>query len=59
MGSEKFKLKLQDGRIKTLLGVIHITAFDKKLIIVSKMDDAGVKIMFNKDPTRWFEEDWY
>ena len=39
----KFKLKLQGGRIRTLLGVLHIPALAISLIFVSKMDDAGVK----------------
>ena len=46
---EKVKLKLQGGRIRTLPGVLHIPALAKNLISVSKMDDAGVKIVFEKD----------
>jgi len=45
----KVKLKLQGGRIRTLLGVLHVLAFDKNLIFVSNMDDAGVKTMFEND----------
>jgi hypothetical protein len=45
----KIKLKLQGGRIRTLLGVLHIPALARNLIFVSKMDDAGVKIVFEKD----------
>ena len=43
IGRGKFKLKLQGGRIRTLLGVFHILALARNLISVSKMDDAGVK----------------
>jgi hypothetical protein len=44
----KFKLKLMDGMIIKLLGVIHIPRLVRKLIFVSKMDDAWVKTMFEK-----------
>eukprot|EP00253_Pinus_taeda_P007554 PITA_07554 len=46
---EKVKLKLQGGRIRTLSGVLHIPALAKNLISVSKLDDAGVKPVFEKD----------
>ena len=49
IGRGKFKLKLQGGRIRTLLGVLHIPALARNLISVSKMDDAGVKTVFEKD----------
>ena len=42
-------MKLQGGRIRTLLGVLHIPALDRNIISVSKMDDAGVKTVFEKD----------
>eukprot|EP00253_Pinus_taeda_P006476 PITA_06476 len=45
----KVKLKLQGGRVKTLPGVLHIPALDKNLISVSNLDDAGVKVVFDKD----------
>jgi len=45
----KFKLKLQGGRIRTLLGVLHILALARNLIFVSTLDDASVKIVFDKD----------
>ena len=45
----KFKLKLQGRRIRTLPGVLHIPALARNLISVSKMDDAGVKTVFEKD----------
>ena len=42
-------MKLQGGRIRTLSGVLHIPALPRNLISVSKLDDAGVKTMFEKD----------
>eukprot|EP00253_Pinus_taeda_P014358 PITA_14358 len=49
VGRGKVKLKLQGGRVRTLLGVLHIPALARNLISVSKLDDAGVKIVFEKD----------
>eukprot|EP00253_Pinus_taeda_P036327 PITA_36327 len=49
IGHRKVKLKLQSGRIKTLLGVLHIPALAKNMISGSKLDDVGVKIVFEKD----------
>jgi hypothetical protein len=49
IGRGKFKLKLIDGRIRTLPGVLHIPGLDRNLIFVSKMDDAGVKTIFEKE----------
>ena len=49
IGHGKVKLKLRGGRIKTLPSVLHIPALTRNLISVSKMDDAGVKTMFEKD----------
>eukprot|EP00253_Pinus_taeda_P014620 PITA_14620 len=43
------KLKLQGGRVRTLLGVLHILALARNLISVSKLDDTGVKKVFEKD----------
>eukprot|EP00253_Pinus_taeda_P013152 PITA_13152 len=42
-------LNLQGGRVRTLLGVLHIPALARNLISVSKLDDAGVKTVFEKD----------
>ena len=42
------KLKLQGGRIRTLPGVLYILALAINLIFVRNMDDAGVKIVFEK-----------
>eukprot|EP00253_Pinus_taeda_P005532 PITA_05532 len=49
IGHGKVKLKLRDGRVRTLLGVLHIPALARNLISISKLDDAGVKTMFEKD----------
>ena len=49
VGRGKAKLKLQGGRVRTLSGVLHIPALARNLISVSKLDDVGVKIMFEKD----------
>jgi len=49
VGCRKVKLKLQGGRVKTLPSVLHIPALARNLIYVSKLDDAGVKTMFEKD----------
>ena len=48
LGCGKFKLKLQGGRIRTLPSVLHIPALARNMISISKMDDAGVKIVFEK-----------
>ena len=42
-------MKLQGGRVRTLLGVLHIPALARNLISVSKFDDPGVKIVLRKD----------
>eukprot|EP00253_Pinus_taeda_P009533 PITA_09533 len=49
VGRGKVKLKLQGGRIRTLMGALHIPALDINLISVSKLDDGGIKIEFEKD----------
>jgi hypothetical protein len=46
IGRGKVKLKLMDGRIRTLPSVLHIPGLAKNLIFVSKMDNARVKIVF-------------
>jgi hypothetical protein len=45
-------LRLIDGRIRTLPDVLHIPGFAKNLIYVRKMDDAGVKTIFEKEICR-------
>ena len=49
VGHEKSRLKLQGGRIITLPSVLHFPTLARNLIFVSKMDDVGVKTMFEKD----------
>eukprot|EP00253_Pinus_taeda_P029934 PITA_29934 len=49
IGRGKVKLKLQGGRVRTPPGVLHISALARNLISVSKLDDAGVKTVFEKD----------
>ena len=45
IGRGRVKLKLKDGRIRTLPGVLHIPNLARNLISVEKMDVAGVNIM--------------
>jgi hypothetical protein len=45
-------LRIIDGRIRTLPGVLHIPGLARNLISVSKMDDAGVKTIFEKETSR-------
>eukprot|EP00253_Pinus_taeda_P034979 PITA_34979 len=49
IGREKLKLKLQGGRVRMLPGVLHIPALARNLISISKLDDASVKKVFEKD----------
>ena len=42
IGHGRFKMKLKDGRIRTLLRVLHIPNLARNLISVGKMDVAGV-----------------
>jgi hypothetical protein len=42
-------LRLIDGRIRTLRGVLHIPGLTRNLIYVRKMDDARVKTIFQKE----------
>eukprot|EP00253_Pinus_taeda_P010543 PITA_10543 len=49
VGRRKLKLKLQGGRVRTLPDVLHIPILARNLISVSKLDDAGVKTVFEKD----------
>ena len=48
VGRRRVKLLLKDGRIRTLLGVLHIPKLAKSLIYVSKLDDARVDTVFGK-----------
>jgi hypothetical protein len=45
-------LRLIDGRIRTIPGVLHIPRMARNLISVRKMDDAGVKTIFEKETCR-------
>ena len=45
IGHGRFKLKLKDGRIRTLSGVLHIPNLARNLISAKIMDVAGVKTM--------------
>jgi hypothetical protein len=49
MGHGRVKLLLKDGRIRTLPGVLHIPKLARIPISVSKLDDAGVNIVFGKN----------
>jgi len=49
VGRGKVKLKLKGGRVRTLPSVLHIPTLARNLIFISKLDDAGVKTMFEKD----------
>ena len=42
----RVRLKLKDGRKRTLPGVLHILGLARNLIYVSKMSDAGVHTLF-------------
>jgi hypothetical protein len=44
----RVKLLLKDRRIRTLPGVLDIPKLTRSLISVSKMEDAGVDIVFGK-----------
>jgi hypothetical protein len=45
-------LRLIDGRIRKLPRVLHIPGLAKNYIYVIKMDDAGVKTIFEKETCR-------
>jgi hypothetical protein len=45
----KFKMRLIDGSIRTFPSVLYITGLDINFIFVRKLDDAGVKIVFEKE----------
>jgi hypothetical protein len=52
IGWGKVKLRRIYGRIRTLISVLHIPGLAKNLIYASKMDDAGVKKIFEKETCR-------
>jgi hypothetical protein len=49
LGRGWVNLLLNDGRIRTLPGVLHIPKLARSLISVSKLSDVGVKIVFEKN----------
>jgi hypothetical protein len=49
MGRGRVKLFIKYGRIRTLLGVLHIPKLVKSLIFVRKLDDVGVDKIFGKN----------
>jgi hypothetical protein len=51
-------LRLIDGRIRTLPGVLHIPRLAKNLIFIRKINDARVKKILKRKPVGWFEEKW-
>jgi hypothetical protein len=55
IGRGKFKLRLIDGRIRTLPSVLHIPELVRNLIFVRKMDDARVKTIFEKEACRMIQ----
>jgi hypothetical protein len=48
IGQGKFKLRLIDGRIRTPPSALHMLGLARNFISVRKMDDAWVKIVFEK-----------
>ena len=52
IGQGKFKLRLIDGRIRILISVMHIPRLARNFIYVIKMDDVGVKTIFEKETYR-------
>jgi hypothetical protein len=49
IGQGKVRLILQDGRKRTLLGVLHILGLTRNLISISNISDVGVHTLFQKD----------
>lgn len=49
IGCGRFKLILKDGKIGTLPRVLHIPDLAKNLIFVTKMSDASIQTMFEKE----------
>jgi hypothetical protein len=46
VGRGRFRLILQDGRSRTIPGVLHILGLERNLIFVSKMSDARMHTLF-------------
>jgi hypothetical protein len=49
LGCGRVKFLLKYGRIRTLLGVLHIPKLARSLISISKLDDVGVDTIFGKN----------
>jgi len=45
----RVKVRFRDGRVKTLPGVFHILGLARNLLSISKMSDAGIQVIFNKE----------
>jgi hypothetical protein len=52
IGRGRVKLRLIDGRIRTLSSVLHIPGVARNLFSVRKMEDVGVKTIFEKGTCR-------
>jgi hypothetical protein len=52
IGRGRVKLRLIDGRIRKLLGVLHIPGLARNFFYARKMDDARVKTIFEKETCR-------
>jgi hypothetical protein len=52
IGRGRVKLRLIDGRIRTLPSVLHIPGMARNLISIRKMEDVGVKRIFKKGTCR-------
>jgi len=59
IGQGKFMLKLMPRRIRILLGVLHIPILAINFMFASKMENVGVKAMFEKNIYRMVQEQWY
>eukprot|EP01018_Ginkgo_biloba_P017254 Gb_27787 [translate_table: standard] len=49
IGRGRVKVRFRDGGVKTLPGVLHIPGLARNLLSVSKMSDAGIQVIFNKE----------
>ena len=58
IGCGRVKLKLKNGRIRTLPGVIHIPNLGRNLISVGKMDVAGVNTVCGNVVAKWLKDKW-
>jgi hypothetical protein len=56
LGHGRVKFLLNDRRIRTLPGVLHIPKLSRSLIFVSKLSDAGVKTVFEKNTCKMVHE---